>query len=128
MTSGGQCVTTAGTVLMLLWSASSSDMELLEVSDSIFQKVKVPATLPMVQVELHTAMLGLELVLDLSTWMMFLVLQVLASCWSAIAGQSWHITVITLLMRVWGVKVIFYLLNFFPHATAVLTTKELFMQ
>ena len=34
MTSGGQCVMTSGTVLMLLWSASSLDMHTLEVSDS----------------------------------------------------------------------------------------------
>ena len=27
MTSGGQCVTTIGTALMLLWSANSWDME-----------------------------------------------------------------------------------------------------
>ena len=32
MTSGGQCVMTPGTTLMLLWSASSSDMHTLEVS------------------------------------------------------------------------------------------------
>ena len=32
MTSGGQCVMTAGTPLMLLWSASSWDMHTLEVS------------------------------------------------------------------------------------------------
>ena len=32
MTSGGQCVMTAGTALMLLWSASSWDMHTLEVS------------------------------------------------------------------------------------------------
>jgi len=32
MTSGGQCVTTPGTTLMLLWSASSWDMLILEVS------------------------------------------------------------------------------------------------
>ena len=32
MTSGGQYVMTAGTPLMLLWSASSWDMQLLEVS------------------------------------------------------------------------------------------------
>ena len=58
--------------------------------------------------ELHIVVLGLELVLGPSTWMMLLVLQVLASYWSALAGQSWHITVITLLMRVWGAKVIFH--------------------
>ena len=31
MTSGGQCVMTTGTTLMLLWSASSWDMRMLEV-------------------------------------------------------------------------------------------------
>ena len=35
MTSGGQCVMTTGTILMLLWSASSWDMHTLEVSESI---------------------------------------------------------------------------------------------
>jgi len=44
-------------------------------------------TLLIVQVELHIAMLGLVLVLDLSTWMMLLVLQVLASYWSVLADQ-----------------------------------------
>jgi len=34
MTSGGQCVMMAGTVMMLLWSASSWDMHTLEVSAS----------------------------------------------------------------------------------------------
>ena len=34
MTSGGQCVMTAGAVLMLQWSASSWDMHTLEVSGS----------------------------------------------------------------------------------------------
>ena len=32
MTSGGQCVMTTGTTLMLLWSANSWDMHMLEVS------------------------------------------------------------------------------------------------
>ena len=32
MTSGERCVTTTGTGLMLLWSASSLDMHMLEVS------------------------------------------------------------------------------------------------
>ena len=32
MTSGGQCVMTSGTALMLLWSASSWDTHTLEVS------------------------------------------------------------------------------------------------
>ena len=31
MTSGGQCVMTTGTALMLLWSASSWDMHMQEV-------------------------------------------------------------------------------------------------
>ena len=31
MTSGGQCVMTSGTALMLLWSANSWDMHTLEV-------------------------------------------------------------------------------------------------
>ena len=35
MTSGGQCVMTAGAVLMPLWFASSWDMHTLEVSASI---------------------------------------------------------------------------------------------
>ena len=80
-----------------------------------------PDTLPLVQVVLHIAMLGLELVLDLSIWMTFLALQVLASYWSALAGQSWHITVITLLMRVLGVKVVFSLLHL--SSTKVLAAK-----
>ena len=71
--------------------------------------------------ELHIAVLSLELVLDQSTWMTFLALQVLASYWSALAGQSWNITVITLLMRVWGAKVIFSLLHF--PSTEVLAAK-----
>ena len=33
MTSGGQCVMTAGTPLMLLWSANSWDTHMLEVSE-----------------------------------------------------------------------------------------------
>ena len=52
-------------------------------------------------------MLTLVLVLDPSTWMMLVVLQVLASYWSVIADQSQVITVLTLLMLVWGVKVAF---------------------
>ena len=61
----------------------------------------------MVQVELHITVLSLVLVLDPSTWMMLLVLQVLVSYWNALVGQSWCITVIILLMLVWGVKVRF---------------------
>ena len=44
--------------------------------------------LPILQVELHIAMLTLVLVLDPFTWMMLLVLQVLVSYWSALADQS----------------------------------------
>ena len=46
-----------------------------------------PALL-VIQVELHITMVTLVLVLDPSTWMMLLVLQVLASCWNAQAVQS----------------------------------------
>ena len=46
------------------------------------------AVFPVIQVEFHIAMLGLVLVLAPSTWMMLLVLQVLVSYWSALAGQS----------------------------------------
>ena len=88
MINGEQFVMMAGAVLMLLWSACSLVMQ--EVSASIFhcKSVKVPAALPLVQVELHIAMLGLEQVLDLSIWMMSNAAQALANCWSAIAGQS----------------------------------------
>ena len=41
-----------------------------------------------VQVEFHIPMLSLVLVLDPFIWMMLLVLQVLANCWSALADQS----------------------------------------
>ena len=90
MTSGGLCVMTAGTVLMQLWSADSSDMHTLEVSsNSCFMYLSIfTFGLPILQVELHIAMLSLVLVLVLSTWMMLLVLQVLVSYWSVLAGQS----------------------------------------
>ena len=61
----------------------------------------------MVQVELHIAMPTLVLALGPSTWMMLLVLQVLANYWSAPADQSQVITVYTLQMLVWVVKVIY---------------------
>jgi len=35
MTSGGQCVMMAGTVMMSMWSANSWDMHTLEVSASV---------------------------------------------------------------------------------------------
>ena len=60
------------------------------------------------QVEFHIATLSLVLVLDPSTWMMLLVLQVIVSYWSALAGQSCYIIVLTLPMLVSGVKVIFF--------------------
>ena len=40
MTSGGQCVMMAGTPLMLLWSARSWDMRLLDVS-SMYHFVRI---------------------------------------------------------------------------------------
>ena len=61
----------------------------------------------MVQVIFHITMHSLVLVLDPSTWMMLLVLQVLASYWSALAGQSCSTIALTLLMLVLGVKVVF---------------------
>ena len=69
--------------------------------------ISLYTTLILVQVELHTTVLSLVLVLVPSTWMMLLVLQVIVSYWNALAGQSWCITVIILLMLVWGVKVRF---------------------
>ena len=66
----------------------------------LFECLVRPVAFPVLQVELHIAMLFLVLVLDLSTWTMLLVLQVLANYWSVLADQSWHITVFTLLMLV----------------------------
>ena len=60
-----------------------------------------------VQVELHTVMLSLVLVLGLSTLMMLIVIQVIVNYWSAIAVQFCHIIVFTLLTLVFSVKVIF---------------------
>ena len=90
MTSGGQCVMTRGKISMPQWSASSWDMQPQEVSLNILLGMNgsFQVSLPVVQVELHMAMLPLVLVLGLSTWMMLLALQVTASYWSAIAGQS----------------------------------------
>ena len=39
MTSGGQCVMIAGTVMMPLWSANNWDMHILEVSTHPMQDV-----------------------------------------------------------------------------------------
>ena len=43
MTSGGQCVMTAGATLMQLWSASSWDMDSLKVSGVLKKSVFVQA-------------------------------------------------------------------------------------
>ena len=70
-------------------------------------------TFSVIQVEFLIAMLSLVLVLALSTWMMLLVFQVLASYWSVLAVQSQDIIVLTLRMLVLGVKVlIFHILSF----------------
>ena len=76
MISGGQYVMTAGTDLMPVWSASNWVMHTLEVSASILVVLMLvrPVAFPVLQVELHIAMLFLVLVLDLSTWMMLVVL------------------------------------------------------
>ena len=91
MTNGEQCVMMAGAVLMLLLSASSWVMQLLEVSTIIVQFVSKQQIrcffFSGLQVEFHIAMLSLVLVLDPSTWMMLLVLQVIVSYWSALADQ-----------------------------------------
>jgi len=82
---------TAGTVLMLPWSASSWHMQPLEVSAIIVQFLPISfefTAFTVLQVEFHIPMLFLVLVLDPFIWMMLLVLQVLANCWSALAGQS----------------------------------------
>ena len=68
MTSGGQCVVMVGTVLMLLWSASSWDMHTLEVSiqepaSDEYKLTFYVLTLLLVQVGLHIAMLILVPVL-----------------------------------------------------------------
>ena len=91
MTSGGQCVMMAGTVLTLVSSASSWIMQPLEVSANngeYKKRFSFKFASFVMQVEFHTAMLGLVLVLDPSTWMMLLVFQVIVSCWSVLAGQS----------------------------------------
>jgi len=108
MTSGGQCVMTAGTPLMLLWFVNSWDMHTLEVSfknvaSDDFNVAGKP--LCYLQVAEHTPMPTLVLVLVLSSWMMSSVLQVLASYWSAPVDQSYHTTASILLMLVLDVKV-----------------------
>ena len=68
-------------------------MHTLEVSTSVPHLFDLITLFPfaalfVLQVEFHIAMPTLVLVLDPSTWMMSLVLQVLVSFWSALAGQS----------------------------------------
>ena len=68
MTSGEQCVMTAGAALMQLWSVSSWDMHTLEVSaDALLFGLNTPVCLKIcvfnLQVGFHTAMLTLVLVL-----------------------------------------------------------------
>ena len=69
-----------------------------------------------VQVAGHTAMPISMLAMDQYIWTMFSVPQAPASYWSVLAGQSCHTTASTLLMLVWGVKVvtllIYFLINF----------------
>ena len=110
MTSGGQCVMTSGMPLMLLWSANSWDTLTLEVSQNVPQcSVDIYgisiSVLSILQLDLHIAMLTLVLVPVPSSWMMSSVLQVLAGYWIAPVDQSYLITVFTLLMLVWDVKV-----------------------
>ena len=80
MTSGGQCVMTPGTALMLLWSASSWDMHTLGVS---VWKVWVWfinfINDILRQVAKCTAMPILVLAVDQFSWMMFSAAQVLIS-------------------------------------------------
>ena len=84
MTSGGQCVMTAGAALMLLWSASSWDMHTLAVSNIFFNEMQTYFVncifcIICVQLVLHTAMPTLVLVPVPSSWMTSSVLQVLVS-------------------------------------------------
>ena len=58
-------------------------------------------------------MLGLVLVLAPLSWMMSSAAQVLVSYWSALADRSYRITVVTLLMLVWGAKVLFFFMVIF---------------
>ena len=78
--------------------------------------------------EFHIAMLILVLVLDPSTWTMLLVLQVLVSYWSALAGQSQVITVFTLLMLVLGVKVILSEFKVFQQNSAIILSLQFHVQ
>ena len=51
------------------------------------QVFDIVSALLVLQVDLHTAMVSLVLVLDPSTWMMLLALPVLVSYWSVLADQ-----------------------------------------
>ena len=93
MTSGGLCVMTPGTTLMLLWSASSWDMHILEVrlffyvSVNIFFNLYMYTVCTYMQVAGHIAMPTLVLAVDQSFWMMYSVPQVPANYWNAIVDQ-----------------------------------------
>jgi len=71
MNSGGQCVMTAGTVLMRLWSASSWDMHTLKVR-TLFNRGHDKCQLSYVRLQVaeHTAMPTLVLAVDQFSWMM----------------------------------------------------------
>ena len=77
MTSGGQCVMTLGTALMLLWSASNWDMHTQEVSlyKYFLTMLKINSFCES-QLARHLAMATLVLAVDQSSLMMFTVPQV----------------------------------------------------
>ena len=94
MTSGGQCVMTTGTALMLLWFASSWDMLTLEVRViasqfklQYYQMLLITVSSMNLSLRMHaylqvaglTAMRTLEEVMGQSSWMMFSAAQVLTS-------------------------------------------------
>ena len=117
MTSGGQCVMTPGTALMLLWFASSQDTHILEVSQphvylpqiflarGILITDKSSITDEYMQLLQHTAVLTLVLAVGKSSWTMFSVHQVLVDYQSVPAGQSCPTTASIPVMQVWVVKV-----------------------
>ena len=90
MTSGGQCVVTTGTTLMLLWSASNWAMKVcyfmshtklnqMNIHDTCVLYLLFKLLYVYVQGVLHTAMPTLALEVDQSSWMMSSVPQVPAN-------------------------------------------------
>ena len=69
------------------------------------------ASMSHLQLVERIAMPTLVLALETFFWMMSSVAQVLASCYSATAGQSWSTTASTQLMLVWVVKVFVILMD-----------------